>query len=278
MRGLTAMLGLVMAAGPGPLGAQTVHQWQPGAGNIALEPTATHVCYVSAVTGKFIGPNAIRVVVKESSPAQWTLLGGDDRSEPSGAATCVPLARISHSPEAAVWQSGVFWAHAGSPNVCGQQSINAWQGDAATMITGVWGSMRGGGEFVQVVQAGDPFAASQLKVNSCQSGSGEAHSLFVGVPQSGYLPKFVGPGGAGVAATAAGEYVAGPNASVAMALDSEGFCYLTAVGGAFNGGGEAVEVRQQDTAAGLRWFLTTRSLSGTGTGGRARCLAYDQGG
>jgi hypothetical protein len=61
-----------------------------------------------------------------------------------------------------------------------------------------------------------------------------------------------------------------------MAPTSEAICYLTEIGGAFAGGGEAVQISTVRVYGTEYWALEAFSQQSNGTFAQARCYALDQ--
>jgi hypothetical protein len=265
------------------------HTWQTGTwGPTRLEQVATHVCVLARVSGNFRGGGEA-LQVYQSSDGYW-YLGGRSQTWVSGSAYCFrrnrftgPAPSGSFFPER--WLSGegrvaVQTGSAWSPFTGwmvfpAYSSVDMWQGDAATFITGISGELNGGGEWVSVAQANDGWTPSRLYVRSNATwAEGRAHSFFVGAPQTGRPARFWGPAGVG-AAGASGEYSV-TNGQVFMAPTDTAMCYLTEVRGALRGAGEVVELFTAfDVNGRERWVLRTQSGQ-DGMTAAARCFLFNQ--
>jgi hypothetical protein len=162
-------------------------------------------------------------------------------------------------------------------------SINAWQGDAALMISGITGQFNGGGEYVETDQAGSAWDFNQLIVaaQSPNGVGGWAQTLFVGIPQSGFNPTFFGPNAGPAISNEAGVYSASTSAGHApamtvMAKTSDAFCFFTRISGAFAGGGESVAIQTAIFEGVEHWTLNVSSQQNNGTSAQARCYGLNQ--
>jgi hypothetical protein len=248
-------------------------------------------CWLTAVSGKFVGGGESVHVF--TSNGTWLIGGSSLQTGVSGSAKC--LAHIFLRTE----QGGTIWTNSFSANtgivggsscsiigcippVPGIAQTNAWQGDAALMISGITGQFNGGGEAVTAEQAGNPWAFNVLFVGaqSFNGVGGWAQALFVGIPQSGFVPSFYGPNGGPLTANDAGEYSAsaypGKPALVRMAPAEKAFCYFTEISGAFAGAGETVEIVTETVGEVEYWSLDVASGQSNGTFAKARCYAIDQ--
>ena len=168
---------------------------------------------------------------------------------------------------------------------CINSSVNAWSGDAAAMISGISGGLDGASEHVDVLQAGDPWAPNTLTATYRSYGgiSGWAQSLFVGAPQSGFVPSFYGPGGWAVNANQAGVYSASGRAGAGvtrtwMVPSAEAFCYFTRLGGKFDGSSDSARITTATSWGTEYWVLdvTSGGDAVNGTSAQARCYAINQ--
>ena len=240
-----------------------------------LRPAATHVCVLTNVQGKFAGGGEyVRVQISGSN---WVMRGGSKQSGVGGEAHCFAKSAFLANGTAR-WISPEFIA-VDSKSSCAGNSVHAWWGDAATMLSGTSGEYEGGGERSKVVQSPGAFTPSAVAAESCQGWhETRAYSFFAGQPHVGQLARFYG-----------GEYSATLVASdvntslreVRMAPVGEAMCYLTYVGGDFGGGAERVRIYQKTSNGIPYWYLqvTAGKLSGGDRRymrGMSRCYKRDQ--
>ena len=142
------------------------------------------------------------------------------------------------------------------------------------------GYFAGGAEYVEVEQSFQGFTPSVIRANSCQSAyiAGNATAFFAGLPGTGSVANFYG-------SQYAVSSVGPEEPEVRMAPVGEAMCYLTRVGGEFDGGGEFVAVYPKKHSDGKEyWFLKATagsSCSGFGCAkkpihGRSRCYSRNQ--
>lgn len=251
--------------------------WNAGATALDLWPTSDSICLLTRVTGEFRG-GAESVSVEAGGDGLWHLRVTSLQPGVAGSAYCFKKSNFKGPPGYGIWTSEPIVRQIASSS-CKAIEGGTWWGDAVTFIQGISGDLRGAGEMVEVVQSNSPITSSTLRVNTCQPEGvlGRAQSFFVGVPSNGRLAKFIGLAGTGPALSV-GTYAVNVGGFQDMAPTKDAMCGLTRIAGAFNGGGESVEVSPVMSQSGnvQVWRLTTKALSGGGVHAQARCFAYDQ--
>jgi hypothetical protein len=270
------------------------HEWSQGMAAIDLGPADGVFCYLTGVTGRFRGTGESVNVLVSDSDNHWYLGGTSQQNGVAATAACLNEGFLRPEP-GGVNNFTAWWdLYAiprpipyncnpyGCPVLGGFNATDAWQGDAALMITGIVGEFNGLGEMVTAGQANGPWGYHVFEVTagSDNGAGGFARSLFVGVPQSGFNPSFYGPGGGPATASVAGTYFLvsfGAGASwLPMAPTSAAFCYFTAIGGAFAGPGEQVYIVPWMFGDVEYWVLWVASEQSNGTFAEAQCYALDQ--
>jgi hypothetical protein len=265
-----------------------------------LVSSANNYCYLTHVVGHFVGGGEW-VHVYIDSDNNWRVGGGSQQQNVAASANC--LAYSNFIPEAGLFGgpapgavnnwTGESSASSGPCPNCSSfgsgnafgvgASANIWQGDSAAMLSGMTGQFNGGGEIVQVEEATSPYAANVLNVQALSpNGVGAwARALFVGVPHSGYKPKFYGanggpgPIGAPYSASTSGNGWIGTT-TVTMIPAKLGICYFTKIGGIFAGWGESATIGTVSINGKEYWNLTVTSGQPNGTFAEAQCYAFNQ--
>ena len=285
--------------------------WLQGTPIQGMGDAGTNFCYLTHVSGKFVGAgewvrvwsgdpgqgDASGVGIGPSPGTTWWVGGSSQQANGGEQANSMCIAYSSFVKESASSVDWTGWLSETTgaldyvnPTNCGNCFIasvggtfNVWQGDAAVTLSGVSGQFQGGGEYIQIAQAGNgtAFNTATLHAESYNGISGWVQGLFVGVPQSGFNPSFYGPNAGPAQAVAAGTYTASasalfPTKTVVMAPTNKAICYLSGISGAFFGGGESVDINTVQNDAGQFWELTVNSQQDAGTAARATCYALDQ--
>lgn len=265
---------------------------QTANGATPLIDANNNYCWLTGVSGKFVGDGeSIKVYTTNGT---WMIGGSSQQTGVSGWAHCLAHIFLRTEQGASFW-TGSFSANTGPvdgrscflffecvPQIDGFVYQNAWQGDAALMVSGITGQFNGGGEIVATEQAGNPwdYNVFHLNAGSPNGVGGWAEAFFVGIPQSGFVPAFYGPSGGPLTANDAGEYTAAayPNnpAVVRMAPTEKAFCYFTEISGAFAGSGERAQIVTEVAGGVEYWSLYVTSGQSNGTFANARCYAIDQ--
>jgi hypothetical protein len=253
-------------------------------------------CYLRYVTGHFVGDGEQVQVYADSG--LWYIGGTSSQDGLAAGMNCIPYYAFTPEPggvDDLIGSAGLLNTGPTDGGGCGFNlfgldctlspgfGTNAWQGDAAIMVSGMTGQFDGGGEHVDALQSDDPWAYNQLFVaaQSPNGVGGWSEMLFVGVPQSGFKPAFYGPTSGIGDALNAGEYSvsassSNPSARVIMAPTSQAFCYFTGIGGAFAGGGESVDIDTVMSGGVEYWSLNATSQQANGTYANARCYMMNQ--
>lgn len=247
---------------------------------VVLMPVSTHHCVLSRVGGLFAGTG--EDVHVEQSGANWVLRvsSAQPGTGQHGEAYCYNKSAFLANGTAR-WSSGTSFTWNGAGSGCAQRQLDLWWGDAASIVQGMIGNFRGGGEWVSIYQSPYGFTPSSVTSQGCSGWvGGYAGSLFVGTPSSGVPAKFWG---GEFHVSTEGLIVPTREGEVAMAPTNEAMCYLTRVAGRFDGGGEYIAVYPKRDASGIeRWHLITRAGAKTGSNqikplyASARCLRRDQ--
>jgi hypothetical protein len=234
--------------------------------SIPLDLASTHLCVLTRVSGKFQGGGEkVRVRIRDDD--RWWLEVDNHSSEGvAGTAFCFWKGGfLADGPDR--WNSPVFEARE-------KHSVKTWNGDAATMLAGVNGHLRGGGEHARIVQSPDVLGASELGVGSAAGFlKAWAYSFFAGAHDSGQR---------GPARFFGGEFKADhANAlfpqSVDMAPTADALCYFSRLQGKFNGMGEWAEIAPFVDSNGVeRWRLRAQAKGDSETFAAARCYLRDQ--
>lgn len=250
------------------------YSWYQGQATKYLKPVSTHVCVLTKAGGRFAGGSeAVRV---GNDGNTWYLTGQSAESGVNGEAWCYAKGQFLANGSAR-WVSGQFEAMTNSSS-CTSASTGTWWGDAATILTGVSGKLRGYGEKMYVVQSPGGFTSSSLNIESCQQPvRGWAHSFFAGTPSDGQPVKFYGAEYWADTAYAA----SGSNYhEVTMAPTGEAMCYLTYVAGKFDGSGEWGRIYPTLVSGIERWVLKAKAETYNGAPKpvrvKARCMKRDQ--
>ncbi|MGA7121527.1 MAG: hypothetical protein WBY94_15590, partial [Polyangiaceae bacterium] len=256
--------------------------WSQGQANVVLTSAAKNFCWLTRVTGHFVGTGeVVRVFIDANN--NWEIGGASAQQGVAGSADCIPYSKFI--PEAG-GVAGPSWTAEASvftgpcPNCGGSgafgvgASRNLWQGDAAIMLSGMTGQFLGGGESIDVQQAHAP-SLNWLDAGAFSpNGVGAwGRVLFIGVPGSDFRPLFF-------------QDVNGPYslstipfeglATATMIPTSEGFCYFVNIGGAFAGGGELVQITTVMMGGVQHWSLGVQTQQSNGTSAQARCYAFNQ--
>jgi hypothetical protein len=250
--------------------------WHQGQGPKTIATESDSVCVLTEVQGKFRGGGEY-VRVEVGSDGYWRLEGHSMQEGVAATAYCFAKSAFLANGSAR-WVSPEFVVN-DKTSGCNGNSVQTWWGDAATMLSGVSGEFRGGGERAYINQSPTAFTGSAVFAEACQDYlQARAYSFFAGQPQSGQVAKFW-----------EGEYNVHFNANeqvdnlareVKMAPFGDEMCYLTHVSGQFDGGAERVFIYHKPSGGVEHWFLRVETGWGNnGTkfvNGKARCYKRDQ--
>jgi hypothetical protein len=254
-------------------------------GPTQLKPSSSHFCVLTRAAGNFRGIETVRVF--DQSDGFW-YLGDQGPKAVQASAFCFRLSAFSGpSPTAKFWDGNdddangaqlVFapWSATdwNPNNEFTRNTIDLYQGDAASMLSGISGVWNGDREFAEIAQSNDPWGFSKLSVGTATDDwtTGYASSLFVGVAQSGHVAKFIGPNGIVGDAGTSREFVARAGSSVFMAPANQAMCYFTRLSGTFQSTAHLAEITLARDASGVeRWRLRSNISEA-----RARCYKLDQ--
>jgi hypothetical protein len=223
--------------------------WTQGKQNVSLVDASTNFCYLSGVSGHFVGgaewvrvwsgdPNLGSVMgAGAGASGSWWVGGGSLQQGVSASAICLPYSTFKQEPGVGSVNNWTGWASedtgiigpTGTPTcstiflfiplscayTVGNVQGSVWQGDAAVTLSGITGQFAGGAEWAEIDQATSGTAFNTFTVNA-QSFNGVgawAQPLFVGVPQSGFNPSFYGPNAGPAKAADAGVFEVDSGAS-----------------------------------------------------------------
>jgi hypothetical protein len=234
---------------------------------------ASYLCVMSRLTGRLELYGDLFSVLPKGDRYE-TKVGG----APFGTVKCVAHSHFVTDPGGEHWLSESVRVHAEDGAT---DEADLWWGSAASFVTNVMGRFRGGGEVLQIQQstAGDEPSVFVARAQS-RGVWGDALSYLAGVPRSGRLVRLYGfRNGSWVRGTVNSAGTFEYNVSTTSGFSSywlpprdKAFCYLTKLGGQFDGGGEALEISEN----GSQWVVGVRSGGGQSVRGAVRCMAYDQ--
>jgi PAN domain len=236
---------------------------------IPLDPSSTHMCVLTRVSGKFMGGGEkVRVFV--GNDKRW-YLEVDNHSSQGVAGTAFCFWKGGFVAGGANRQiSHIFEARE-------KQAVKTEDGSAATVLAGVNGHLRGGGEHARIVQADHLLGRSELRVGSAAGFlKAWAYSFFAGsvdFSEREQAKFFNGP---------QGEFkldhvnIVSPR-SVDMAPTADAMCYFTRLQGRFNGMGEWAEIVPFIDSNGVeRWRLRAQAQGDSEVFAAARCYLRKQ--
>jgi hypothetical protein len=216
--------------------------WTQDNQNISLADSSTNFCYLSGVTGNFVGGGEwVRVWSGDTNlggvmgtgagaSGSWWVGGGSLQQGVGASAICLPYSTFKQEPGAGSVNNWTGWASEdtgivgpfGTPTcdtaflfiplgcheVIGQVQGAVWQGDSMVTLSGITGEFRGGGEWVEIDQAtsGTAFNTFTVTAQSYNGVGAWAQPFFVGIPQSGFNPSFYGPNAGPATAANAGVF------------------------------------------------------------------------
>jgi hypothetical protein len=239
---------------------------------IPLDPASTHMCVLTRVSGKFMGGGEkVRVFIGDDN-RWWLEVENHSKQGVAGTAFCF-------------WKGG-FVADGSNRQISHifeareKHAVKTEDGFAATMLAGVNGHLRGGGEHARIVQADHLLGRSELRVGSAAGFlKAWAYSFFAGahdISEREPAKFFQG---------LQGEFkldhvnIVSPR-SVDMAPTADAMCYFTRLQGRFNGFGEWAEivpfVDSNDINRVERWRLRAQAQGDSEVFAAARCYLRDQ--
>jgi len=236
---------------------------------IPLDLASTHICVLTRVSGKFQGGGE-KVRLRIDADGHWWL-DVDNSSDQGVAGTAYCFWKggfLANGTDR--WISPAFTARE-------KHAVPAWNGDAATMLAGVNGHLRGGDEHARIVQSPDVNGISELRVGSAAGFlKAWAYSFFAGAhadSQRTAAKFFQGING---------EFkldhvnIVSPR-WVEMAPTKDAMCYFTRLQGRFNGYGEWAEIAPFIDSNGVeRWRLGAQAEGDSEVFAAARCYLRDQ--
>ena len=266
--------------------------WAANDWDVVMKPFATHVCFLTRVSGN-LGGNSIILLHRSTGDLQaewrlnglipfgplpddgptWKLSGVQGTSNSLIAeSACVPLENFVSEPGFVRWQTEGVW-YAGidplsRPGCSDTKVAETWNGDAATFLSGIQGNFEGGGEVAEIIQGG-PETPSQLRLHIEQCNyifEARARSLYVGI--SGDTAMWIYPH-----TLSAGR---GETKTETLMATRDGVCYLSRVSGDFDGDGERLRIYPEVDSDGIeRWKFEAVADRGSAYG-TASCIPFDQ--
>jgi hypothetical protein len=257
--------------------ATTTYQWNTFPDDM---PIQEKLCVVSGLYGGFAGYYDRFELLTWASYPNYDLRQNDlglGTSSGRGSITCTRYTNFLHDA------GGVRWLGTGwGATEWGGGSPKMWWGDAASFLMGIQGEYAGGGEVAKVIQSTGATTPSVLDIvgEAFDNNGAHGNSYFVGIPGSGKLVRLYGyRDGSWVRGSVKSSATFEFNVSTTSGFSSywlpprdRAFCYLTRVGGEFDGGGERLQI----TVEGDNWFLRAQAAAGKHVAGAVRCMAYDQ--
>jgi len=253
-------------------------RWDQGQPPLLLESTSTHVCALSLMSGRFAGTGESVKVTTSADGTRWVLTGSSAQNGVAGEAICFPKggnAFVSNTSSREVSEeavAGIF-----NRRSCRQGQVSLFLGSDFAFIEGMQGEMAGGGEFGLAVQSPSQNTENLLRSQMCADGVHTVFGRALRVNSAGSRPaKFIDADGFRGDLNTIGEFSVGGNvgsASVTMARSAQALCAFTRIQGKFFGGGELVQIREENE----HWVL--RMTKGAGSdfvGASARCFARNQ--
>ena len=240
-----------------------------------LAPTGQAICILTKVAGKF-DHSSDRISV-EVSGDRWQLSAVDrpDDNQTYGTAYCFDHSFFRGLPPWEKWFSNTVTVASNDSYNC----TSTWLGDATTILNGISGKWRGGGERASVDQSVSGWVQSLACVNSGQSPArGHFLSYFVGNPHSGWEALYenensgratVANGGKTFVARSGNCLETRTCTDVKMARIDRAMCHFTYISGKFEGGAERVEIYPHSDG---HWHMISTSAQGY-IEARARCFA-----
>jgi hypothetical protein len=251
-----------------------------------MMPRISHICVLSELSGNMNSDAAVIHLFPEPSimPSglNWALRRGNSREGNMGA--------ICYAHENFRGPRGlqIFWTEdppwvsisVGWPDCTSRNTGNSWHGDAVTFLNSARGEFDDTGSRAWVNQSPTYQSGRSTfvaRTNQCDGYMfASVGTYFVGIPQI-TAPIFIKSGDVrGFASDAGAEFVVSSNQTVTMARTDSAMCYLTWVGGDFNGNGEKLHIFRQVVNGVERWRLQSTAGGNSSAEGRARCLAFDQ--
>ena len=233
---------------------------------IPLDLASTHLCVLTRVSGKFQGGGE-KVRVRIGDDDRWWL-EVDNHSDQGVAGTAYCFWKDGFLANGGDrWTSPIFEARE-------KHAVPTWNGDAATMLAGVSGHLRGGDEHARIVQSQQVLGASELRVGSSAGFlKAWAYSFFAGAHDSNQR---------GTARFFQDEFkldhvnIVSPR-WVDMAPTQDAMCYFSRLQGSFDGFGEWAEIVPIVDSNGVeRWRLRAQAEGESEVFAAARCYLKDQ--
>jgi hypothetical protein len=259
---------------------ETWTQYDGGSKDIAAYDK--YWCALTGVTGYFRGlGEEVRLKRADAAVDKWRLTVKSKQPEGNVGATvtCYHREGIKRGEGLNV-VSGEWTVAQTSPDECDDwigcpvvdhgdpapTLAKAWNGDAATMITGLTGNFRGWGEFVTVEQSANGDEQSLIGAQTLKSDQQTsriyAHSYYAGRKDRPAILTL--------------EYkLSGVKntQSKKLANAKTHMCYLAYMGGSL-GKKTSIAIKEDKTSG--RWLLEVKGTSSDAVSANARCVALDQ--
>jgi len=268
----------------------TTYTWAVGLGPVLMEPTATHICLLTEVTGNFAGPGEhilLGIDKKAAGGPRFTLSGTSGQKELKASATCARKDRFTPGMFSNNYV-GYVELPLGVDTGCGPvQYAGMGQDFSALFVREMVGKFRGGGERIDQGVHGNGTIG--MRVSACSGNAGGAiGGVTFGNPLSktpasegfGGTFKFYGPNGrtaqhsiATWTKTQESAYFSAAPQPVTLIPVNKGLCGIVMIGGKFQGFGEGVRI----SAVNGNWSAIVQTIADPGLVTAAfRCIARDQ--
>ena len=265
-------------------------------GNVTINSDIDRICTLTRFWGKFDDANDYVALTSDPTNDEWTLAVSS--SDVNGSMNCADLARFEDSQTDV--GGSLDWTTFDFSNTLAGSSSNSYGlggGTHASAVTGLSGSLRGGGEIITITQgSASPLTKDSMKLDKLTTGAMTGYATTFGTdnpPSNGPLwstidlQKSIELDEDDINLTPSGQTV--EIAEVKLAPLNESICFLERISGQFDGGGESIKLVQKDNHWHLRVSSGCRVL---GSGGflaqgtfcedrkdiraTARCYKFDQ--
>jgi hypothetical protein len=242
--------------------------------NINLLPASDGFCFLTRMTGHFLGGGELVSVDRDDASGYWVLGGVSGQDGVAASAHCVTWDEVGGNERHNGSTQMAVNASSGSgswpfPDEHYAGDVDLWDQRSLCPLTGVGGAFNGHGERVFIEPSGNNW---HLSVDNwtmwgyANRTSGYSYCAYLG--QTGNVQYWGGD------PRNAGEFTwVQNNPQIFMAPVDQAVCYLTGVTGKFTGADEWVAVWEQDG----NWILSGQSNE-SDVQARARCVSRRQNG
>jgi hypothetical protein len=277
----------------------TTFSWAMGIGDVMMEPTKTHICLVTEITGNFAGAEHVYMRIKKDAPGgpRYIIGGSGGQKELKISATCARNDRFTPGMFSDK-NVGYVELPLGIDTGCGPvQYAGMAQDNAGLFVREMAGKFRGGGEAVDMgVHANGTIG---MRVSACSGWAGGAiGGVTFGNPLSktpasegfGGTIKYYGKNGPtaqhalstwlktdkgpiGTSIFGGGDKFTTAGEDNKLIPANKALCGIVMISGKFQGFGEHVRVYIRDGY----WQFDVQSLAeDSPVFGAVRCIARDQ--